>query len=179
MKKLTKRLVRSFVNMDVNDLTDITKTPYNTAANHLGNDKVEVGEEARTLAYSLCEEGMEPEVNLFFDHVRLFYSILVKTLYNQEVPIHLHSLVRLENFESFRASHIQRLPKCSCPSCEEVTSITAVWEAGGIETEAIDFQMADEADLPQDTSVDAFWASLHDEKKLDQPLQCTPTFLPW
>ena len=83
--------------MDVIELTDITQTPYNAAANELGNDEVEVGEEAQTLAGSLYEEGMEPEVNLFFDHVRLFYSILVKKLI-KNIPIHLHSLVRLENF---------------------------------------------------------------------------------
>ena len=87
MKKLTKCLLRSFVNMDVIDLTDITKMPYDTAANQLGNDEVEVGEEARTLTDSLCDEGMEPEVNLFFDHVRLFYSILVKTLI-KKFPFH-------------------------------------------------------------------------------------------
>ena len=35
-----------------------------------------------------------------------------------------------------------------------------------LKTESIDFQIADEADLPQVTSVDSFWASLHDIKQI-------------
>ena len=66
MNRLTKRLLRSFVHMDVIDLNDFTKTPYHIAANQLGNDEVEIGEQAWTLVDSLCEEGMEPEVNVFF-----------------------------------------------------------------------------------------------------------------
>ena len=63
MKRLTKRLLRSFVSMEAIDLNDITKTPYSIAANQLGNDEVEISEEERTLVDSLCE-GME-EVNVF------------------------------------------------------------------------------------------------------------------
>ena len=63
MKRLTKRLLRSFVSMEAIDLNDITRNPYSIAANQLGNDEVEISEEARTLVDSLCE-GME-EINVF------------------------------------------------------------------------------------------------------------------
>ena len=66
--------------MDAIDLNDITKTPYSIAANQLGNDEVEMDEEARALVDSLCEEGMEAETNAFFDHVRLFYTTFVDKL---------------------------------------------------------------------------------------------------
>ena len=35
-----------------------------------------------------------------------------------------------------------------------------------LKTEAIDFQMADAADLPDDTGVDGFWAELHNIKEI-------------
>lgn len=65
MKRLTKRLLRSFVLIEAIDLNDITNTPYSIADNQLGNEVVDIGEEARKLVDSLCEEGMVPEVNVF------------------------------------------------------------------------------------------------------------------
>ena len=61
-------------------MNDVTNTPYNIADNQLGNEEVDIGEEAWALVDSLCEEGMVPEVNVFFDHVRLFYATLVEKL---------------------------------------------------------------------------------------------------
>ena len=51
---------------------DITKTPYDFAANQLENDEVKTGDQTRTLVDRLCEEGIEPRVNVLFNHVRLF-----------------------------------------------------------------------------------------------------------
>ena len=80
MKKLTKRLLRCFVKMEVINMDDITMAPYEDVVNQLENADIEVGEEARTLADSLCVDGMEPEVIRFFNHVRLLYSMFVKML---------------------------------------------------------------------------------------------------
>ena len=66
--------------MAVIDISDITKTPYDITTNQLGNDEVEIGSQTCTLVDRLYEEGMGPEVNVFFDHVRLFYTTLVKKL---------------------------------------------------------------------------------------------------
>ena len=164
MKKLTKCLLRSFVNMDVIDLTDITKTPYDTAANQLGNDEVEVGEEARNLADSLREEGIEPAVNLFFDHVRLFYSILVKTLI-KKFPFTSTFLSDLRILNPSERLTYRDFPNAVVLLAKKLPQLQLCGKLEALKTEAIDFQMANEADLPQETSVHAFWASLHDEKK--------------
>ena len=120
MNKLLKRLLRSFVKMDAINLNDATETPYDTAANQLGNNEIDVGVDAQVLADSLCDEGMEPEVNKFFDHVRLFLHFCEDT---KEIPFHFYFLVKLDSSEPYRASHIQRLPKCSCPSCQNGATI--------------------------------------------------------
>ena len=83
MKRLTKRLLRCFIKIDAIDVNNVTKTRYDVSANHLENGDVEFGDEARALAISLCDEGMEGEVNLFVDHAKLFYSTLVKKLFEK------------------------------------------------------------------------------------------------
>lgn len=80
MDKLTKRILCYFVDSDVVDIEDITKTPYEDTHHQLGDDKLEIGEEARLLASSLQEDGNGPEVDSFFCSVRTFYATFVKTL---------------------------------------------------------------------------------------------------
>lgn len=80
MKKLTKRVLCYFVDCDIIVIDDITRTPFEEQSNQLDDDNLEVGESAWLLAQDLRENGMGPEVDIFFHHVRLFYTSFVKTL---------------------------------------------------------------------------------------------------
>ena len=50
IKKLTKRLQHLFIDANVIDPGDITKTPFEVEANQLGDKVIEVGNEAQCLA---------------------------------------------------------------------------------------------------------------------------------
>ena len=92
MKKLTKRLLLFFIDIAVIDATDITKTPFQVEAKQLDDEALEVGDEARSFAKCLCEDGMGVEVDRFFQHVCLFYAKFVFTVF-LKVPFQLHPLV--------------------------------------------------------------------------------------
>lgn len=170
MKKLTKRLLRCFVNLDIIDLSDITKTPYKTSENQLENDEVDIGEETRTLAERLCEDGMEPEVNSFFDHVRLFYTLLVEKIF-QKFPFSSTFLSDLRILNPSERLTYTDFPNAVVRLAKYLPQLQLCNERlDALKVEAIDFQMAD---LPQDTEVDAFWASLHNVKQIGTT---TPTY---
>lgn len=90
MKKLTKRILRYFVNLEIINLIDPTQTPYQEDVNHLGDDVIEVGDDTRDLANNLLE-GMGREVDKFFHDVRLFYIKFVSTIF-QKFPFNFHIL---------------------------------------------------------------------------------------
>ena len=173
MKRLTKRLLRCFIKMDAIDLNDITKTPYDIATNQLGNDEVEIGDETRALSLGLCEEGMEAEVRSFFDHVRLFYSILVKKLI-QKFPFTSTFLSDLRILNPAERVTYKDLPNAVVHLAKKLPQLNLSGPLLGVlKTEAIDFQMAEEADLPQETDVDTFWGAMH---KLKQIGSSTPMY---
>ena len=165
MNKLLKRLLRSFVKMDAINLNDATETPYDTAANQLGNNEIDVGVDAQVLSDSLCDEGMEPEVNKCFDHVRLFYCTFVKTLI-KKFPFTSTFLSDLRVLNPTERRTYRDFPNAVVRLAKMVPQLQLSGVMEALKTEAIDFQMADEADLPQVTSVDSFWASLHDIKQI-------------
>lgn len=166
MKRLTKRLLRCFIKMDAIDLNDITKTPYDTAANQLGNDEVEVGDEAKALALGLCEEGMEVEVSSYFDHVRLFYSMLIKKLI-EKFPFTSTFLSDLRILNPSQRVTYEDLPNAVVRLAKRLPQLNLSGPLLEVlKTEAIDFQMAEEEDLPQETSVDTFWADMHQVKQI-------------
>ena len=80
MRKLTKRILRYFVAADKINLSDITATNYETHEHQLSNDKLEIGESAKALTIEMIIQGYEDVVCKFYDHVRLFFSALVRTL---------------------------------------------------------------------------------------------------
>lgn len=74
MTRLTKRILCYFVDASVIDINDVTNTPYEDQNHQLDDDKLEVGEAARLLAHTLCEDGMGQEVDTFLRSVRTFYA---------------------------------------------------------------------------------------------------------
>ena len=166
MKKLTIRILCYFVDADVIDIDDITRTPFVEQNNQLDDDKVEFGERARLLAQHLCENGMGPEVDFFFHHVRLFYTTFVKTLmkkfpFGSKILRDLRILNPSERrtFKDFPAA-VLRLAK-QFPQLG--MSYTGKLEE--LKTEAVDC-IADAVDLPEDTDLDTVWAALHDIKQI-------------
>ena len=83
MKKLTKRILSYFVNLEIINLIDPTQTPYQEDVNHLGDDDMEIGNDTRDLANNLREEGMGPEVDKFSRDIRLFYIKFVSTIFKK------------------------------------------------------------------------------------------------
>ena len=80
MNKLTKRILCYFVKASVIDIQDITNTPFIDINNQLSHDQLKVGEKARELTTVLSEEGFEEECDMFFNHVRSFYTTFIQTL---------------------------------------------------------------------------------------------------
>ena len=78
--KLTKRTIRCFVKVECINTTDLTATPYDAGDNQVDDDGLEIGQGVRVLAVAMMEDGMNREVQAFFDHVRLFYEAFIRTI---------------------------------------------------------------------------------------------------
>ena len=134
----------------------------------LDEETLEVGEEARVLEKNLQEEGMGPDVSHFFHHIKVFYTTFVKTLM-KEFPFHSTALcdLRILNPSERRAykefpAAVLRLAKQQFPQL----GFSTTDKLEELKTEAIDFQMADAADLPEDTNIDTFWGELDNIKQI-------------
>ena len=155
MRRLTKRILCHFVDAAVIDKTDVT--------NHqLDDERIEVGEKARLLAHDLRENGKRREVKSFIHSVRTFCTTFVKTLvkkfpFGSTILCDLRILNPSERrtYKDFPAA-VVRLAKCF-----PQLGLSQTEKLEELKTEAIDFYMADSADLPEHTDVDRFWAALH------------------
>ena len=167
MTRLTKRILCYFVDASVIDINDVINTPYEDQNHQLDDDKLEIGEAAQSLAHNLCEDGMGQEVNNFLRSVRTFYATFVKTLvkkfpFGSTVLSDLRILNPLERrtFNDFPAAVVRlakHFPQLGLSQAEKLEEL---------KTEAIDFYLADPADLPEYTDLDKFWAALHDVKQI-------------
>ena len=162
MSRLTKRILCYFVDAGVIDINDVTNTPYEDRNHQLDDETIEVGEKARSLAHNLCENGMGREVESFFRSARTFYVAFVKTLvkkfpFGSTILCDLRILNPSERrtYKDFPAA-VVRLAKCF-----PQLGLSQTEKLEELKTEAIDFYMADSADLPEHTDVDKFWATLH------------------
>ena len=161
MTRLTKHILCYFVDASVIDINDVTNTPYENPDHQLDDDKLEVGEAAQLLAHNLCENGVGQEVESFSCSVRTFYATFVKTLvkkfpFGSTILCDLHILNPSEQrtFKDFPAAVVhlaKHFPQLGLSQTEKLEEL---------KTEAIDFYMADPADLPEHTDV-KFWAALH------------------
>ena len=114
---------------------------------------------------------------MFFDHVRLFYTTFVDKLI-QKFPFNSTFLsdLRILNpdqltFKDFPNAIVRlakKLPQLQL--CNDETLDT-------LKTEAIDFQMSDEDDLPSETDVDSFWGSMHQVKHITSSTPLYPILL--
>ena len=115
---------------------------------------------------------------MFFDHVRLFYTTVVDKLI-QKFPFNSTFLSELRilnpsdqvTFKDFPNAIVRlakKLPQLQL--CNDETLDT-------LKTEAIDFQMSDEDDLPSETDVDSFWASMHQVKHITSSTPLYPNLL--
>ena len=170
--------MRSFVLIESIDLNDITNTPYSIADNQLGNEVVDIGEEARKLVDSLCEEGMVPEVNVFFYHVRLFYTTLGEKLI-QKFPFNSTFLSDLRVLNPSERLTFKDFPNAIVRFAKILPQLQLCGDEtlDILKTEAIDFQMSEEDDLPTETDVDSFWASMHQVKHIASSLPVYPNLL--
>lgn len=145
----------------------ITKTPFEEPSNQLDDDKVEVGQKARLLAQDLRENGMGPKVDTFFHHVRHFYTTFVKTLL-KKFPFGSSILPDLRILNPSERRNFKEFPAAVLRLAKQFPQL-GLSETGKLEelnTEAVDFYMADAADLPEHSDVDAFWAAMHDVKQI-------------
>ena len=166
MKRLTKRILYYFVDGNVIDTDDVRKTPFEDPSFQLDDDKVEVGDEARQLTQNLREDGMDPEVDLFFHHVRHFYSTFVKTLINK-FPFGSPILCDLRILNPSERRTFKDFPAAVVHLAKQLPQLGLSGILEELKIEAIDFHMADAAHLPEATDdVDTFWAALHDIKHI-------------
>ena len=139
MKRLTKRLLRCFIRIDAIDVNNVTKTPYDVSANHLENGDVEIGDEARALAISLRDEGMEGEVNLFVDHAKLFYIMLVKKLF-EKFPFTSTVLPDLRILNPSERTTYKDLPNAVVRLAKHLPQLKLCSSLDALKSEAIDYQ---------------------------------------
>lgn len=172
MKKLTKRLLRFFIKTDAIHLHDTTKTPFEVEANQLEDEAVEVGNEARCLANTLCEDGMGSVVNRFFKNVRLFYAKFAIAIF-KKFPFEPTLLSDLRVLNATERRSFEDFPNAVVRLAKELPQLKFTDKLDELKTEAIDFQMADKADLPKVEDVDGFWAALHEIKEMGS---ATPTY---
>ena len=167
MNKLTKLILCYFVKASVIDIQDITNTPFIDINNQLSNDQFKVGEKARELTNVLSEEGFEEECDMFFNHVRSIYTTFLQTLIRKfpfKSPI-LHDLRILNpaerrNWEDFPAAVVRlakQFPQLGLNEGEKLVQL---------KTEAIDFFMADPAELPHNSDVNTYWEAVHEIKEM-------------
>ena len=175
MNKLTKRILCYFVNASVIDIQDITNTPFIDINNQLSNDQLKVGEKARELTTVLSEEGFEEECDMFFNHVRTFYTTFLQTLIRKfpfKSPIlrdlRILNPAERRNWEDFPAAVVRlakQFPQLGLNEGEKLEKL---------KTEAIDFFMADPAELPladptelpHNGDVNTYWEAVHEIKEM-------------
>ena len=176
MKKLIKHILRYFVHTDAIDMDDITKTPFKEPSHQLDEETLEVGEEARVLAKNLQEEGMGPEVSHFFHHIKVFYTTFVKTLM-KKFPFHSTVLCDLRILNPSERRDYKEFPPAVLRLAKQFPQLgfSTTDKLEELKTEAIDFQMADAANLPEDTNI-AFWVDLHNIKQIGSTTPCMPTY---
>lgn len=165
MKKLTKRLLRCFVKLDVIQTNDITQTEYQDQENQLESHDLEIGNDARILALNLEENGFTNEVKRFHDHVRLFFSKLVQTIF-LKFPFNSTFLSDLRILNPAERQSYNDFPGAVVRLANELPQLELSEKLDQLKTEAIDYQMADSKDLPAATDTDLFWAEMHNVKGL-------------
>ena len=80
MRRLTKRILRFFVQPEKISMDDVTATEYQNTDNQLPDTDLCVGDETQQLASEMIEEGMEGVVSTFYKSVRAFYCTFVSAL---------------------------------------------------------------------------------------------------
>lgn len=83
MRRLTKRILRYFVRPAKININDVTATMFEEREYQLTDENFEIGETTKVLVVELTLQGEEHIVSKFYDHVRLFYSALVRTLFKK------------------------------------------------------------------------------------------------
>ena len=170
MKRLTKRLLRSFVKVDAINVEDITLTNHKAEDNQLGNDDLEVGKAARAFAMTLSEEeGLEPEVQLFYKHVHAFYCALINKIF-EKFPFNSSLLSDLKILNPQQRVEFADLPNAAVRLARLLPQLQFSGSSLDLlKAVAIDFQMADQSDLPKTDQVDQFWAAMHTIKRIGSP----------
>ena len=109
---------------------------------------VDIGQEARKLVDSLCEEGMVPEVNVFFDHVRLFYITLVEKLI-QKFPFNSTFLSDLRVLNPSERLTFKDFPNATVRLAKILPQLQLCGDETMdiLKTEANDFQMSEEDEI--------------------------------
>ena len=113
-----------------------------------------------SLSVVMTEEGMAAEVTQFLAHVRIFYSTFVKKLINK-FPFNSSFLSDLRVLNPSERTTYRDLPNAVIRLANQLPQLQLRNKLDDLKTEAVDFQMADEADLPPGDDVDDFWAKLH------------------
>ena len=112
------------------------------------------------MAESLLEDGMTLEVKRFFEHVRIFYVKFVATMF-KKFPFNSTLLSDLRVLNPAERRAIKDLPNAVVRLAKELPQLQLTGKLNELKTEAIDYQMADASDLPDETNVDLFWAAMH------------------
>ena len=134
-----------------------------------------MGEKARELTTVLSEEGFEEECDMFFNHVRSFYTTFLQTLIRKfpfKSPIlrdlRILNPAERRNWEDFPAAVVRlakQFPQLGLNEGEKLEQL---------KTEAIDFFMADPAELPladpaelpHNSDVNTYWEAVHEIKEM-------------
>ena len=106
-------------------------------------------------------QGYEDVVCKFYDHVRLFFSALVRTLM-KKIPFQSTLLSDMFCLNP-KERHNQDFPRAIVNLAKSIPQLKFDEDKlDMLKTEAIDFQMSGNEDLPDTDDVDEFWAALHE-----------------
>ena len=174
INKLTKRILRCFVRVECICTSDITATLYNDRSNQVEDAELEIGQDARVLAVAMEEDGQHGEVQVFFDHVRLFYEAFICKLL-KKFPFKSTLLSDLRVLNPEERTTLNDFPNIIVRLAQHFPQLELGDKLDALRTEALDFQMAS---LPTSTTgmdVDEFWASIHEIRTVDtnQPVYST------
>ena len=154
--------------------SDITATLYNDRSNQVEDAELEIGQDARVLAVAMEEDGQHREVQVFFDHVRLFYEAFICKLL-KKFPFKSTLLSDLRVLNPEERTTLNDFPNIIVRLAQHFPQLVLGDKLDALRTEALDFQMAS---LPTSTTgmdVDEFWASIHEIRTVDtnQPVYST------
>lgn len=177
MKKLTKRILRFFLDTDVIDAADITKTPLEVEANQLEDEALEVGDKARSLANSLREEGMGAEVDRFFQHVRLFYAKFASTVF-KKFPFNSTLLSDLRVLNPAERRTYKDLHNAVVRLAKQLPQLQLTDKLNELKTEAIDSRWQMRSTFHRKTMWIHFGAPCMMSRRWDLSLPLMPIFSP-